>query len=103
MQKSKERQNKIQGQFTNHFKIKFKINEQIYLQTGNLMCMVRTKLTDEEKEKQKEEQKVRAKASRAARRSGKSIKREGKVDKAKAKTKETRSQKKIATVNKSRQ
>ncbi len=41
-------------------------------------------------------------ASRAARRSGKSIKKEGKVSKAKAKTKTPRSQKKIATVRKSR-
>jgi hypothetical protein len=64
--------------------------------------MIRTKLTAEEIEKQNEEQKVRVKASRAARRSGKSIKTEGKVSKAKAKTKETRSQKKIATVKKSR-
>ncbi|MBT5201283.1 MAG: hypothetical protein HOK63_02610 [Thaumarchaeota archaeon] len=64
--------------------------------------MARTKLTAKEIEKQKEEQKIRAKASRAVRRSGKSIKTEGKVGKAKAKTKETRSQKKIATVRKSR-
>jgi len=66
------------------------------------MFMVRTKLTTEEIVKQKDEQKVRAKASRAARRSGKSIKTEGKVSKSKAKTKESRSQKKIATVKKSR-
>ena len=42
-------------------------------------------------------------ASRAARRSGKPTKREGKVDKQKAKTKEVRSQKKIATIKKTRQ
>ncbi|MFQ5476862.1 MAG: hypothetical protein ACE5DT_07530 [Nitrosopumilus sp.] len=62
--------------------------------------MVRKKLTAKEIEKQKEEQKIRASASRAARRSGKSIKKEGKVSKAKAKTKETRSSKKIATIRK---
>jgi len=64
--------------------------------------MVRGKLTKEEIEKQKEGQKIRTSASRAARRSGKPIKKEGKVSKAKAKTKEVRSQKKIATVRKSR-
>jgi len=62
--------------------------------------MVRKKLTDKEIEKQKEEQKIRADASRAARRSGKSIKTEGKVAKSKAKTKEARSSKKIAAVRK---
>jgi hypothetical protein len=62
--------------------------------------MVRKKLTDKEIEKQKEEQKIRAKASRAARRSGKSIKTEGKVSKATAKTKEVRSSKKIAAIKK---
>ena len=62
--------------------------------------MVRRKITNKEKEKQKEEQKIRASASRAARRSGNSIKKEGKVNKARAKTKETRSSKKIATVRK---
>ena len=62
--------------------------------------MVRKKLTDKEIEKQKEEQKVRAKASRAARRSGKSVKTEGKVGKATAKTKEVRSSKKVAAVKK---
>ena len=50
--------------------------------------MVRKQLTEKEKEKQKEEQAIRAKASRAARRSGKSMKTEGKVSKAGAKTKE---------------
>ncbi len=64
--------------------------------------MVRKKLTNEEIEKQKEEQKTRVKGSRAARRSGKIIKKEGKVEKSKAKTKTPRSQKKIATVRKSR-
>ena len=62
--------------------------------------MVRKKLTDKEIEKQKEEQKIRADASRASRRSGKSIKTEGKVAKSKAKTKEARSSKKIAAVRK---
>ncbi len=64
--------------------------------------MARGKISEKEREKQKEEQKLRADASRAARRSGKPIKTEGKVTKAKAKTKETRSSKKIATVRKSR-
>ncbi len=64
--------------------------------------MVRKKLTKKEIEEQKKQQKVRISASRAARRSGKSIKKEGKVSTAKAKTKEARSQKKIATVRKSR-
>jgi hypothetical protein len=62
--------------------------------------VARKKLTVKEIEKQKEEQKMRASASRAARRSGKPIKKEGKVSKAKAKTKEARSSKKIATVRK---
>jgi len=64
--------------------------------------VVRRKLTKKEIEEQKKQQKVRISASRAARRSGKSIKKEGKVSKAKAKTKTPRSQKKIATVRKSR-
>ena len=62
--------------------------------------MVRKKLTEKEIEKQKEEQKVRVEVSRAARRSGKSIKPEGKVTKSKAKAKEVRSSKKIAAVKK---
>lgn len=64
--------------------------------------MTRKKQTDEEIEEQKNQQKVRTSALRADRRSGKSIKKEGKVTKAKAKTKTPRSQKKIATVKKSR-
>lgn len=64
--------------------------------------MVRGKLTQKEIEEQKKEQKLRAEASRAARRSGKPIKKEGKVSKAKAKTRTPRSQKKVATVRKSR-
>jgi len=64
--------------------------------------VVRKKLTKKEIEEQKKQQKVRISASRAARRSGKSIKKEGKVSKAKAKTRTPRSQKKIATVRKSR-
>ncbi|QDI89238.1 hypothetical protein Nisw_06720 [Candidatus Nitrosopumilus sp. SW] len=62
--------------------------------------MVRGKLSEEEKEKQLKEQKLRASVSRAARRSGKSIKKEGKVSKATAKTKEARSSKKIAAIKK---
>ena len=64
--------------------------------------MVRKKLTDEEIKEQKDEQKIRASVSRAARRSGKITKKEGKVSKEKAKTKTPRSQKKVATVKKSR-
>lgn len=64
--------------------------------------MIRKKLTKKEIEEQKKHQKVRTSALRAARRSEKSIKKEGKVSKAKAKTKTPRSQKKIATVRKSR-
>ena len=62
--------------------------------------MVRKKITDEEIEKQKQEQKIRVEASRAARRSGKSIKPEGKVTKSKAKTVEARSSKKVASIRK---
>lgn len=64
--------------------------------------MVRKKLTQKEIEEQKEQQKIRTSTLRAARRSGKPLKKEGKVNKAKAKTKTPRSQKKIATVRKSR-
>lgn len=64
--------------------------------------MVRKKLTQKEIEEQKEQQKIRTSTLRAARRSGKPLKKEGKVSKAKAKTKTPRSQKKIATVRKSR-
>jgi hypothetical protein len=62
--------------------------------------MVRKKLTEKEVEKQNDEQKVRAKASRADRRSGKSTKPEGKVSKSTAKGKEARSSKKVAAVKK---
>jgi len=64
--------------------------------------VIRRKLTKKEIEEQKKQQKIRTSALRAARRSGKSIKKEGKVNKARAKTKTPRSQKKIATVRKSR-
>jgi len=62
--------------------------------------VVRKQLTEKEIEKQKEEQSLRAKASRAARRSGKSMKTEGKVSKSSAKTNEVRSSKKVAAVKK---
>jgi len=62
--------------------------------------MVRGKPTEEEIEEQKKQQKMRASISRASRRSGKITKKEGKVSKAKTKT--PRSQKKAATVRKSR-
>lgn len=58
--------------------------------------------TDEEIEKQKKQQKMRISALKAARRSGKVTKREGKVSKSKGKAKTPRSQKKIATIKKSR-
>ena len=64
--------------------------------------MQRKKLTQKEIEEQKKQQKIRISATRAARRSGKINKKEGKVSKARAKTKTPRSQKKIATVRKSR-
>lgn len=64
--------------------------------------MVRRVLTKKEIEEQKKQQKMRTSILRAARRSRKSIKKEGKVNKSKAKTKTPRSQKKIATVRKSR-
>ncbi len=64
--------------------------------------MVRRRASDEEIEEQKRQEEIRIKTSRAARRSGKTTKREGKVDKSRVKTKEPRSQKKIATIKKSR-
>ncbi len=64
--------------------------------------MVKRKPTIDEIEKQKENQKMRISASKSARRSGNITKKEGKVNKSKAKTKTPRSQKKIATVRKSR-
>ncbi len=63
---------------------------------------MRKRQTDEEIEKQKKQQKMRISASKAARRSGKVTKREGKVSKSKGKAKTPRSQKKIATIKKSR-
>ena len=60
------------------------------------------KPTIDEIKKQKENQKMRIKASKSARRSGKINKKEGKVNKSKQRTKTPRSQKKIATVRKSR-
>ncbi|HXV66931.1 MAG TPA: hypothetical protein VD731_06895 [Nitrosopumilaceae archaeon] len=64
--------------------------------------MQRKRLTQKEIEEQKEEQKIRISLSKAARRSGKISKKEGKVNRSKAKTKTPRSQKKMATVRKSR-
>ena len=64
--------------------------------------MQRKKLTAKEIEEQKKQQKIRISATRAARRSGKIRKKEGKVSKSKARAKTPRSQKKIATVRKSR-
>jgi len=64
--------------------------------------MVKRKPTIDEIEKQKENQKMRISVSKSARRSGNITKKEGKVNKSKAQTKTPRSQKKIATVRKSR-
>ena len=64
--------------------------------------MQRKKLTAKEIEEQKKQEKIRISVNRAARRSGKITKKEGKVNKSKAKTRTPRSQKKIATVRKSR-
>ena len=64
--------------------------------------MQRKKLTLKEIEEQKRKEKIRISANRAARRSGKIKKKEGKVSKSKARAKTPRSQKKIATVRKSR-
>ena len=63
---------------------------------------VKRKPTKDEIKKQKENQKMRIKASKSARRSGKINKKEGKVNKSKQKAKTPRSQKKSATVRKSR-
>ncbi len=63
---------------------------------------MRRRQTDEEIEKQKKQQKMRISASKAARRSGKVTKREGKVSNSKGRAKTPRSQKKIATIKKSR-
>lgn len=64
------------------------------------MGMARGKITEEERQKQRDEHKLRTGAQRAARRSGKPIKKEGKVSKSRAKTSEARSSKKLATVRK---
>ena len=64
--------------------------------------MQRKRLTAKEIEEQNERHQVRISVTRAARRSGKIRKKEGKVNKSKAKAKTPRSQKKIATVKKSR-
>ena len=58
--------------------------------------------TKSEIEKNKKNQKMRIKVKKAARRSGKITKQEGKVSKSSAKGSEKRSQKKIATIKKSR-
>lgn len=64
--------------------------------------MQRKRLTQKEIEEQKREQKIRISTTRAARRSGKIHKKEGKVNKSRARTSTPRSQKKGATVRKSR-
>ena len=64
--------------------------------------MQRKKLTLKEKEEQKRLHKIRISAKRAARRSGKIRKKEGKVSKSRAKTTTPRSHKKSAHVRKSR-
>ncbi len=67
-----------------------------------MIRMVRRNASVEEIESQKEQQKLRIKITKAARRSGKIRKKEGKVSKAKAKTRTPRSSKKIAAIKKSR-
>jgi len=58
--------------------------------------------TEDEIKKNKKDQKMRIQIKKAARRSGKSLKTEGKVDSSKIKKKFTLSQKRVATVKKSR-
>ncbi len=67
-----------------------------------MILMVQRNASAEEIEKQKKHQKMRIKITRAARRSGKIRKKEGKVSKAKARTKTPRSRQKIAAIKKSR-
>ncbi len=67
-----------------------------------MILMVQRNASAEEIEKQKKDQKMRIKITRAARRSGKIRKKEGKVSKAKARTKTPRSRQKIAAIKKSR-
>ncbi len=67
-----------------------------------MIRMVRRNASAEEIEEQKKQQKLRIKITKAARRSGKIRKKEGKVSKAKAKTRTPRSSKKIAAIKKSR-
>jgi len=67
-----------------------------------MIRMIRRNASVEEIESQKEQQKLRIKITKAARRSGKIRKKEGKVSKAKAKTRTPRSSKKIAAIKKSR-
>jgi len=61
--------------------------------------MQRKKLTQKEIEEHKKQQQVRISATRAARRSGKIQKKEGKVSKARAKAKTPRSQQPNKTHN----
>ncbi|WP_299291159.1 hypothetical protein [Nitrosopumilus sp.] len=63
---------------------------------------MRRKLSQTEIEAQRKEQKMRAVLSTVAMKSGKILKIAGKVAKQATKFKEPRSQKKIATINKSR-
>ncbi len=67
-----------------------------------MICMVQRNASAEEIEEQKKHQKLRIKITKAARRSGKIRKKEGKVSKAKANTKTPRSRQKIAAIRKSR-
>ncbi len=60
------------------------------------------KPTEDEIKKNKKDQKMRIQIKKAARRSGKPLKTEGKVDSSKIKKKFTLSQKRVATVKKSR-
>ncbi len=67
-----------------------------------MIRMIQRNASAEEIEEQKKQQKLRIKITRAARRSGKIRKKDGKVSKAKAKTKTPTSSKKIAAIKKSR-
>jgi len=58
--------------------------------------------TEDEIKKNKKDQKMRIQIKKAARRSGKPLKKEGKVDSSKIKKKFTMSQKRVAAVKKSR-
>ena len=73
-----------------------------YFNDAEQYIIVKRSATREEKEKQKRKHKMRIKVLKAARRSGKLSKPEGKITKSKAKKKNTISQRRMATIKKSR-